>query len=110
MDRRRLLRESPLLNLVLVDPDLGKTSSGGMLSPKWRASFARRLRRLQASRFSLHLSRSEGEGRDKNDLEAEGEGEEKGDDCRFLNVNSDTAGLENGDNDVEEVWLSVSDS
>ena len=40
---------------------LGKIRSGGILSPKYRVSFERRLRRLRAARSSLYFSDSVGE-------------------------------------------------
>src|SRR6266702_2250413 len=40
---------------------LGRIRSGGILSPKWRVSFERRLRRRRASRSSTHSSHSVGE-------------------------------------------------
>lgn len=49
---------------------LGKIRSGGILSPKWRVSFERRLRRLRASRSSSRSSHSVGE-RINSELEME---------------------------------------
>jgi len=81
---RKRLRRDPLSDFA--DSGLGKIRSGGILSPKKRASFERRLRRWRASRSSFHFSHSSGEGR--NDLEVE---MEKSDDGRF--IKEDTEGL-----------------
>jgi len=81
---RKRLRGDPLSDFA--DSGLGIIRSGGILSPKKRASFERRLRRWRVSRPSFHFSHSSGEGR--NDLEVE---MEKSDDVRFLN--EDTEGL-----------------
>jgi hypothetical protein len=79
-------RGEPILDFA--DPGFGKTRSGGILSPKKRASFETRLRRWRASRSSFHFSHSGGEGR--NDLEVE---TEKSDDGRFLNEDAEGLGV-----------------
>jgi hypothetical protein len=68
------------LLLYLADLGLGKIRSGGILSPKWRASFERRLRRWLISRSSFDFSHSDGEK--SVDLEVE---VEMMDDGRFGN-------------------------
>jgi hypothetical protein len=57
---------------------LDMIKSGGILSPRWRVSFERRLRRLRASRSSSNSSHSVGE-RIKQELDIEAT-----DNCRPL--------------------------
>jgi hypothetical protein len=86
MSGGKRLRGEPMLDFA--DPGFGKTRSGGILSPKKRASFETRRRRWRASRSSIHFSHSGGEGR--NDLEVE---TEKSDDGRFLNEDAEGLGI-----------------
>ena len=83
-----LTREDLLVGLA--DFGLGKIRSGGILSPKWRASFERRLRRWLISCSSFDFSHSAGEK--SVDLEVE---VEMTDDGRF--GNKDSTGLGTGD-------------
>lgn len=83
--RKHLFRGDPLLDFV--DPGSGETSSGGILSPRKRASFETRLRRRRSSRSSFHFSHS---GEEKRyDLVVE---MEKSDDGRFLNEDAEGLG------------------
>jgi len=68
---------------------LGKIRSGGILSPKKRASFETRLRRWRASRSSFHLAHSGGER--GNDFEEE---IEKSDEVRYLNEDAEGLGVD----------------
>jgi hypothetical protein len=82
--KKRLLRWDLLFGLT--DIGLGNMRSGGILSPKWRASFETRFRRWLISRSSLDFSHSA--GKKSVDLEAEADMMEGG---RF--ENEEIAGL-----------------